>query len=127
VGKTKVSAPAPAVPAPPVDPSAPPDKVALSFSQAFVQYEVGQMDENTATVFGATASPALAQSLATTPPRLPAGTKVPRAKVLNVVLADRTKDQVTASVSLVRLHAVSEIRLTLEHTPKGWRVAQVLG
>jgi hypothetical protein len=127
VGNTKVSAPAPAVPAPPVDPTAPPDKVALSFSQAFVQYEVGQVNENTATVFGATASPALAQSLATTPPRLPDGTKVPQAKVLNVVLADRTKGQVTASVSLVRLHAVSEIRLTLEHTPKGWRVAQVLG
>jgi hypothetical protein len=127
VGGTKVSAPAPAEPALPVDPNASPDKVALSFSQAFVQYEVGQVDETTATVFGATASRALAQSLATTPPRLPAGTKVPRAKVLNVVLADREKDQVTASVSLVRLHAVSEIRLTLEHTPKGWRVAQVLG
>jgi hypothetical protein len=128
VGDTKVSAPAPApVPAVVADPDAPPDKVALRFSQAFVQYEVGNVGDQTAAAFAATATPALAQSLATTPPRLPAGTKVPQAKVLNVVLADPEKDLVTASVSLVRLRTVSEIRLTLQHTPKGWHVAEVLG
>jgi hypothetical protein len=129
VGSAKVSAPAPAPPAaaPQVDPHTPPDQVALSFSHAFVQYEVGEDDETTAAVFDATASKVLAKSLATTPPRLPAGGKVPKAKVLNVVMASREKDQVTASVSLARLRSVSEIRLTLEHTPKGWRVAQVLG
>jgi len=34
---------------------------------------------------------------------------------------------VTASVSLFRLRAVSELRLTLTRTGESWRVAQVLG
>ena len=33
----------------------------------------------------------------------------------------------TASVSLLRLEAASELRLTLHETDKGWRVAGVLG
>ena len=37
------------------------------------------------------------------------------------------KEQVTASVSLVRLRAISEVRLTLTKTGDEWRVAQVLG
>jgi hypothetical protein len=52
---------------------------------------------------------------------------VPKARVLNVVLGDATKQQMTASVSLVRLRAMSELRLTLTHEGAQWRVAQVLG
>jgi hypothetical protein len=116
-------APAPAVEAP----TEPPARVAWRFAQGFVHYEVGQIDEDTAAVFSETADPALANSLASSPPRLPTGTKVPEARVLNVVLGNRTDKQLTASVSLVRLRAVSEVRLTLKLTPDGWRVAQVLG
>ena len=47
--------------------------------------------------------------------------------MLNVVLGDAGKKQVTASVSLVRLRAISEVRLTLTKTGDDWRVAQVLG
>ena len=35
--------------------------------------------------------------------------------------------QVTASVSLVRMRAMSELRLTLTRAGDSWRVAQVLG
>jgi hypothetical protein len=52
---------------------------------------------------------------------------VPQARVLNVVLGPAAKNQVTASVSLVRLRAISEVRLTLTKTGDEWRVAQVLG
>jgi hypothetical protein len=116
-------APPPAVEAP----TEPPARVAWRFAQGFVHYEIGQVDADTATVFAETADPALANSLAASPPRLPAGTKVPEARVLNVVLGDRTDKQLTASVSLVRLRSVSEVRLTLKLTADGWRVAQVLG
>jgi hypothetical protein len=116
-------APTPVVEAP----TEPPARVAWRFAQGFVHYEVGQVDQETATVFAETADAALANSLAKSPPRLPAGTKVPEARVLNVVLGERTDKQLTASVSLVRLRAVSEVRLTLKLTPDGWRVAQVLG
>jgi hypothetical protein len=77
--------------------------------------------------FDATATGPLADSLGTSPPRLPEGTKVPKAKVLNVVLGARQGKEVTASVSLLRLQAASELRLTLREVKKGWRVAGVLG
>jgi hypothetical protein len=111
-----------------VGPATPPQDVALSFAQSFVQYEVGRGDERTTAGFAAAATKPLATSLGTDPPRLPAGTKVPQARVLNVVLGKQTGDRLTASVSLVRLEAASELRLTMIHTPKrGWRVAEVLG
>ncbi len=116
---------APAAPA--AVPSAPPAKVAWQFADSFVRYEVGKLDERTATGLAATATPPLAKSLSEEPPRLPAGTEVPKAKVLNVVLADRTPEQITASVSIVRLRTISEVRLTLQHTEDGWRVSGVLG
>jgi hypothetical protein len=132
-------APAPP-PAEPADvPSVPPAQVAYRFAAAFVGYEVGKSTKQTAQAFAETASPALATTLASDPPRLPVGTKVPRARVLNVVLNPptegrpaegkraATKDEVTASVSLVRLRAISEIRLTLTKTEDVWRVTQVLG
>jgi hypothetical protein len=120
--------PAPATPPPAEAPADAPDEVAWKFASAFVTYEVGKSSPQTTEVFEQTAAPPLAKSLAASPPRLPNGTKVPQARVLNVVLAERKKDEVTASVSLARLRAVSEVRLTLTHTDKhGWRVVQVLG
>lgn len=113
--------------APTATPSAPPARVAWRFAQAFVRYEVGQGDKLTGAAFDSTATKALAKSLAADPPRLPAGHKVPQARVLNVVLANATKTQMTASVSLVRLRAMSEVRLTLILANNEWRVAQVLG
>ncbi|HKH23534.1 MAG TPA: hypothetical protein VKA88_07925 [Solirubrobacterales bacterium] len=112
---------------PPAKPSAPPAKVAWRFSQAFVAYEVGRADKETAGVFGDTASKQLAKALADDPPRLPAKGKVPQARVLNVVLGTAAKSQLSASVSLVRLRAISELRLTLTKRGDDWRVAQVLG
>ena len=108
-------------------PSAPPARVAWRFAQAFVNYEVGQGDRVTTAAFNVTATHALAKSLAADPPRLPAGHKVPRARVLNVVLTNASKTQITASVSLLRLKAMSEVRLTLILVHNEWRVAQVLG
>jgi hypothetical protein len=123
VGDAKVAAAA----APVALPSAPPAKVAWQFADAFVRYETGKLDERTASGFAATATPPLAKSLSEEPPRLPAGTKVPEARVLNVVLADRTPEQITASISIVRLQTISEVRLSLQNTKDGWRVSGVLG
>lgn len=106
---------------------APPTEVAYRFAQAFVQYEIGEVDAKTAATFAAVADKPLAESLATEPPRLPAGAEVPKAEVLNVVLADREGDEVEASISLARLKAASELRLTLRRTPEGWQVVEVLG
>jgi hypothetical protein len=132
LGDATVKPPPPAAPAPAAAPATataePPARVAWRFAQAFVLYEVGKSNDETAATFAETADPVLAKSLAVSPPRLPTGTKVPEARVLNVVLADRKQKQVTASVSLARLRAVSEVRLTLTQDDKGvWRVLQVLG
>lgn len=119
------AAPAPAQP--PTKSSAPPTQVAWQFAQAFVGYEVGNSNRKTDAAFAATATKPLVKSLAADPPRLPSGGKVPQARVLNVVLGAAGKEQVTASVSLVRLRAISEVRLTLTKAGDVWRVAQVLG
>ena len=118
---------APAAPQPPTKTSAPPTQVAWQFAQALVGYEVGQSGKKTETAFNATATKPLAKALAEDPPRLPANGKVPRAQVLNVVIGAAGNEQVTASVSLVRLRAISEVRLTLTKTGDEWRVGQVLG
>jgi hypothetical protein len=118
---------APPPPQPPAKTSAPPEQVAWQFAGAFVAYEVGRSSKKTDAAFATTATKQLAKSLAADPPRLPASRKVPQARVLNVVLDSPTKGQVTASVSLVRLRAISEVRLTLTKTGEAWRVAQVLG
>jgi hypothetical protein len=88
---------------------------------------VGRSDEETEAAFASTATKPLAKALQSDPPRLPASGKVPKARVLNVVLGTATKQQVTASVSLARLRAVSELRLTLTRAGDQWRVQQVLG
>jgi hypothetical protein len=118
--------PAPA-PQPPTKSAASPEQVAWQFATAFVGYEVGRSNKKTDAAFAATATKPLAKSLATDPPRLPASGKVPQARVLNVVLGAAGNQQVTASVSLVRLRATSEVRLTLTKAGDQWRVAQVLG
>jgi hypothetical protein len=118
---------APAPPQPPPASAAPPTQVAWQFAQAFVGYEVGNSTKKTDAAFAATATKPLVKSLAADPPRLPATGKVPQARVLNVVLGAASKQQVTASVSLVRLRAISEVRLTLTKPGDEWRVAQVLG
>jgi hypothetical protein len=117
-----------AVPADPAPkPTEKPAQVAWDFAQAFVGYEVGHSDASTDSAFADTATKPLAKALKADPPRLPASGKVPKARVLNVVLGTASKQQVTASVSLVRLRAISELRLTLTKTGDEWRVAQVLG
>jgi hypothetical protein len=108
-------------------PSTPAAEVAWQFAGAFVGYEVGHSSDKTDAVFADTATKQLAKALAADPPRLPASGKVPRARVLNVVIGEQTKNQVTASVSLVRLRAISELRLTMTRSGRDWRVAQVLG
>jgi hypothetical protein len=117
----------PATPQPPAKTAAPPTKVAWQFAQAFVGYEVGHLSKKTDAAFAATATKPLVKSLAADPPRLPSNEKVPQARVLNIVLSTASKNQVTASVSLVRLRSISELRLTLTKTGDEWRVAQVLG
>jgi hypothetical protein len=114
-------------PAPAAKPTEKPAQVAWDFADAFVGYEVGHSDKATESTFAATATKSLAKALESDPPRLPANGKVPRARVLNVVLGAADKQQVTASVSLVRMRAMSELRLTLTRAGDSWRVAQVLG
>lgn len=132
-GANAAKASAAVKPAPPpagaaaAGPDAPPDQIAWRFAQAFVAYEVGKVGKDDMASFDATATGPLADSLGTSPPRLPEGTKVPQAKVLNVVLGAQQGKEVTASVSLLRLQAASELRLTLREVKKGWRVAGVLG
>jgi hypothetical protein len=118
---------APAPVQPPTKASAPPEQVAWQFAQAFVGYEVGKSSKKIDSAFAATSTKPLVKSLGADPPRLPSSGKVPQARVLNVVLGAAGKEQVTASVSLVRLRAISEVRLTLTKTNDEWRVAQVLG
>jgi hypothetical protein len=115
----------PSTPAP--KPTAKLAQVAWEFAQAFVAYEVGQSSKATRSAFASTAAKPLVKALKADPPRLPANGKVPEARVLNVVLGSGSKQQVTASVSLVRLRALSDLRLTLTRTEGEWRVAQVLG
>jgi hypothetical protein len=122
IGEAKVPASTPAA-----APTAPPARVAWQFAHAFVRYEVGKLDQRTAAGFAATTTPELAKSLSEEPPRLPAGNEVPEARVLNVVLGERTAEETTASVSILRLQAISEVRLTLQQTKDGWRVSGVLG
>jgi hypothetical protein len=119
-----------AVPEPAPMPSGPgPAAVAWRFSQAFVDYEIGRAGSNTGRTFAETAAPELAKALSEDPPRLPHGTPVPEARVLNVVLAEETPKSVVASVSLLRVGTVSEVRLTLDLDPKDktWKVSGVLG
>jgi hypothetical protein len=117
-------------------------KVAHRFSEAFVLYEVGDKGPAIRKAFAATASPDLAKALLRRPPRLPSNVKVPKAKVLNIVVGPTHGDTYTLSVSLLRVGVTSELRLDMRRVaasnsgaPAGsakgrslrWQVTDVVG
>ncbi len=113
-----------------VKPAGPPAaKVARQFAGAFVLYEIGRKTPQVETIFNQTAAPRLAHELLRRPPRQPAGVKVPKAKVLNVVAGPHKGDTFTLSVSLLRVGVTSELRLSMQRDPKTgvWQVADSLG
>lgn len=112
-----------------VKPSTPPESgplsVAHKFASTFVGYEVGE--KKASRELKRTASPRLARELRTNPPRLPAGGKVPKATVMNVVKGKRNGKRMAVSVALLRTGATSELRLALTRNESGWRVSEVRG
>ena len=102
-------------------------QTARDFSGAFVLYEIGQTDAKVRKTFRATATPSLARALEDRPPRLPNSVKVPTAKIENIVLGTRTGKTVDASVSLLRVGTLSELRLTLTRGKDRWLVSEVRG
>jgi hypothetical protein len=102
-------------------------KVARRFSDAFVFYEVGKRPARAKAVFDETATPELATALGERPPRLPAGAKVPKARVVNLVPGPRAGKAYTVSVSLLRVGLTSELRLELNKKHAGWVVTDVRG
>ncbi|HMI80503.1 MAG TPA: hypothetical protein VK480_01820 [Solirubrobacterales bacterium] len=115
-----------AVEGPPAGPAA--VAVARKFAGAFVVYETGGDESTVRKAFAATATPQLTRALLKRPPRQPAGVKVPKAKVLNVVPAPSHGEVYPLSVSLLRVGATSELRLEMEQLKnKEWRVTNVLG
>lgn len=113
-----------------VKPAGPPaTTVARQFAGAFVLYEIGRKTSQVEATFNETATPRLAHELLRRPPRLPAGVKVPKAKVLNIVAGPHKGDAFTLSVSLLRVGVTSELRLEMQRDPKTgvWQVADSLG
>lgn len=113
-----------------VKPAGPPaTTVARQFAGAFVLYEIGRKTSQVETTFSETATPRLAHELLRRPPRQPAGVKVPKAKVLNVVAGPHKGDTFTLSVSLLRVGVTSELRLEMQRNPKTgvWQVGNSLG
>jgi hypothetical protein len=113
-----------------VKPAGPPaTTVARQFAGAFVLYEIGRKTSQVETIFSETATPRLAHELLRRPPRQPAGVKVPKAKVLNVVAGPHKGDTFTLSVSLLRVGVTSELRLEMQRNPKTgvWQVGNSLG
>jgi len=104
-------------------------EVAHEFAGAFVLYEIGRKSSDVRAVFDETATPQLAHALLRRPPRQPAGTAVPKAKVLNVVPGPHHGDTYTLSVSLLRVGVTSELRLDMQRNEKTgeWQVTDALG
>jgi hypothetical protein len=102
-------------------------KVARRFSEAFVFYEIGERPARAKTVFGETATPQLATALSERPPRLPQSTKVPKARVVNLVAGPRSGKAYTVSVSLLRVGLTSELRLEMKKSDGTWQVTDVRG
>lgn len=102
-------------------------KVARRFSDAFVFYEIGERPARAMVVFTETATPRLATALAERPPRQPAGTEVPKARVLNLVPGPRRGKAYTVSASLLRLGVTSELRLQMKNQAGKWVVTDVRG
>lgn len=113
-----------------VKPAGPPaTTVARQFAGAFVLYEIGRKTSRVETTFSQTATPRLTHELLRRLPRQPAGVKVPKAKVLNIVAGPHKGDTFTLSVSLLRVGVTSELRLEMQRNPKTgvWQVANSLG
>jgi hypothetical protein len=102
-------------------------KVARRFSEAFVLYEIGERPARASAVFAETATPGLATALAERPPRLPEGTEVPKARVLNLVPGPRRGKAYTVSASLLRVGVTSELRLQMKNQAGNWMVTDVRG
>ena len=102
-------------------------KVARRFSEAFVLYEIGERPARAMAVFAETATPRLATALAERPPRQPAATEVPKARVLNLVPGPRRGKAYTVSASLLRLGVTSELRLQMKSQAGNWVVTDVRG
>jgi hypothetical protein len=104
-------------------------KVARQFSGAFVLYETGKVTPEVRQTFEETATPQLTRELLRRPPRLPAGVKVPQAKVLNVVPGPHQGDTYTVSASLLRVGITSELRLDMQRDEKTheWLVSATRG
>ncbi|HEX8690686.1 MAG TPA: hypothetical protein VF729_10640 [Solirubrobacterales bacterium] len=102
-------------------------KVARRFSEAFVLYEIGERPARASAVFAETATPRLATALAERPPRLPAGTEVPQARVVNLVPGPRRGRAYTVSASLLRVGVTSELRLQMKNQAGNWVVTDVRG
>jgi hypothetical protein len=111
---------------PPAGPAA--IAVARKFAEGFVVYETGGEKSAYRKAFSTTATPELTKALLRRPPHQPAGVKVPKAKVLNIVPAPSHGTIYPLSVSLLRVGVTSELRLEMEQLKnKGWRVTNVLG
>lgn len=111
---------------PPAGPAA--IAVARKFAEGFVVYETGGEASAYRAAFQATTTPELKKALLRRPPHQPAGVKVPRAKVLNIVPAPSHGSIYPLSVSLLRVGVTSELRLEMEQLKgKGWRVVNLLG
>lgn len=102
-------------------------RVARRFAEAFVLYEVGERPARAAAVFAETATPRLATALAERPPRQPAAGRAPQARVLNLVPGPRSGRTYTVSASLLRVGALSELRLNVRKVDGSWRVTDVRG
>ena len=104
-------------------------QTARDFAGAFVLYEVGRTNAKVNQTFAQTATPGLVKALKARPPRQPGSVKVPEAKVQNVVLSTPQDNGhlIEASVSLLRLGALSELRLTLTQRHQSWAVGEVRG
>ena len=102
--------------------------VAREFAGAFVAYETGGTEAKVRGAFRSTATRELARSLLRRPPKQPATTKVPKAKVVNVVAGPSLGKVYPVSVSLLRVGVTSELRLEMEQTKRHrWQVTNVLG
>jgi hypothetical protein len=102
-------------------------KTARGFAGAFVLYEVGKSNAKVRRTFKRTATPTLARALSDRPPRLPESVRVPTAKVQNIVLSPPSGRTMEASVALLRLGDLSELRLSLARRGGAWRVGEVRG
>jgi hypothetical protein len=93
-------------------------KVAHRFAGAFVLYETGKTSPKVRATFAETATPQLTRDLLRRPPRLPANTEVPKAKVVNIVPGPKRGDTYTMSISLLRVGITSELRIDVGRDEK---------